>query len=70
MTKADWLLFAKSLVAVFVIFYLRVWLARAGSWKAARKHLWKRPRRWQLITFCVLWGFIIIAFITLVFLKR
>jgi hypothetical protein len=33
-----------------------------GRLVAAIKILWKKPKRWQLALFCVLWG-ILIAFI-------
>ena len=66
MTHADWVYFAEFLVAAFVIFYVKVWFlesGRAGSWRAGHARLWKKPKKWQLITFCVLWGFIVVAFI-------
>jgi cyanate permease len=66
MTHADWLFFAKFTFAAFIIFYLRVWRlesSRAGSWRAGHAMLWKKPKKWQVVTFCVLWGLIIIAFI-------
>jgi len=66
MTHADWLLFAEFLVGVFVIFYINIWFlesGQAGSWKAGHKRLWKKPKKWQFITFCILWGFIVIGFV-------
>jgi hypothetical protein len=66
MTHADWFFFAKAIIVVFLIFYLRVWLiesGRAGSLRAGHAALWKKPKKWQVITFCVLWGFILIALI-------
>jgi hypothetical protein len=53
-------------LAVVLIVYLRLWSlesTRAGSWKKGHENLWKKPKRWQLILFCALWGFILIAFI-------
>jgi hypothetical protein len=73
MTHADWLYFAKFVVAAFVVFYLNVWLWEsrlAGSWRAGHVKLWKKPKRWQLVTFCVLWGLIIIAFIVAFSIRR
>jgi len=73
MTHADWVYFAKFIIAAFVVFYLRVWFLesmQAGSWRAGHTKLWKKPKRWQLITFCVLWGFIIIAFIVAFSIRR
>ena len=58
--------FAFSIMAVGLVVYLRLWSgesARAGSWKKGHQNLWKKPKRWQLVTFCVLWGIILIAFI-------
>jgi hypothetical protein len=37
-----------------------------GSLRKAHTAIWKKPNRWQLITLCVLWGFIIAAVILLV----
>jgi hypothetical protein len=65
MTHADWVYFAKVAIAAFVVFYLSVWFLESGpgvSWKAAHGKFWKKPKRWQLITFCVLWGLILVAF--------
>jgi hypothetical protein len=73
MTHSDWATFAKFLIAAFVIFYLRVWFLEsglAGSWRAGHAALWKKPKRWQLITLCILWGFIIIAFILAFSIRR
>jgi hypothetical protein len=58
--------FALSVSAVFLIVYLRFWFGervRAGSWRKGHQNLWKKPKRWQLILFCVLWGSILAAFI-------
>lgn len=66
MTHADWMYFVGFSVAAFVFFYLNVWSlesSRAGSWKAGHARLWKKPKKWQLVTFCVLWSLIIVAFI-------
>ncbi len=73
MTRADWFDFAKYGAVALVIFYLRVWYHeshRAGSWKRGHNALWKKPRKWQVITFCVLWGFIIVGFIVLQLTER
>ena len=58
--------FVIVVVAAVLITYLRVWdfeRVRAGSWKKAHQNLWKKPKRWQLVLFSVLWGIILIAFI-------
>jgi hypothetical protein len=68
MTHDDWIIVAKVFVALPALFYLRVWnleSRRAGSWRAGHANLWKKPKKWQLITFCVLWGFIVVAFLLL-----
>ena len=73
MTHEDWLAFAKVVMFAGVIFYLRVWLAessRVGSWRKGHDILWKKPKRWQLVTVCVLWGFIIVAFIVAMLIQR
>jgi len=73
MTHADWVYFTKFIIAAFVVFYFRVWFLesmQAGSWRAGHAKLWKKPKRWQLITFCVLWGLIIIAFIVAFSIRR
>jgi hypothetical protein len=58
--------FTLTTLAVVLIVYLRLWSlesTRAGSWRKGHENLWKKPKRWQLILFCVLWGFILVAFI-------
>ncbi len=73
MTHADWVVFAKFIIAALVVFYLRVWLlesSRAHSWRAGHAMLWKKPKRWQLVTFCVLWGLVLIAFIVAFSIRR
>src|SRR5260370_40629683 len=73
MTHADWIYFAKFIIAALAIFYLNVWFwesSLAGSWRAGHARLWKKPKKWQLITFCVLWGLILIAFIIAFSIRR
>jgi hypothetical protein len=58
--------FTLSALALVLFVYLRFWSAesaRAGSWKAGHQRLWKKPKRWQLVLFCILWGIILIAFL-------
>jgi hypothetical protein len=69
MTRADWITFTKTVVALALIAYLSFWnveSARAGSWALGHRRLWTKPKKWQLITFCILWCFIIIGFVILV----
>jgi hypothetical protein len=57
---------AIGLVAALIITYLRLWDAeryRAGSWWKGHQNLWKKPKRWQVVLFCVLLGIILITFI-------
>jgi hypothetical protein len=59
--------FAIAAVVTLLITYLRIWnfeRYRAGSWRKAHETLWKKPKRWQLVLFCILWGIILIAFVT------
>jgi hypothetical protein len=73
MTQADWVYFAKFIIAAFAVFYLRVWFlesSRAGSLRAGHAMLWKKPKKWQLVTFCVLWSLILIAFIVAFSIRR
>jgi len=58
--------FTLSALALVSFVYLRFWSTesgRAGSWKKGHQRLWKKPKRWQLILFCILWGIILIAFL-------
>jgi hypothetical protein len=46
--------------------YFRLWAQerrRTSSWYQGHQNLWKRPKRWQLVIFCILWGVILIAFL-------
>jgi hypothetical protein len=46
--------------------YFRLWASewrRTGSWRQGHQNLWKKPERWQLVIFCILWGIILAAFI-------
>jgi hypothetical protein len=73
MTHADWVFFAKFIIAALVVFYLSVWLIKSnppGSWEEGHAALWKKPQRWQLITVCVLWTLIIAAFIVAFAVRR
>jgi hypothetical protein len=59
--------FAIAAVVTLLITYLRVWnfeRYRAGSWRKAHETLWKKPNAGNWCFFCVLWGIILIAFVT------
>jgi small-conductance mechanosensitive channel len=73
MTRADWLTLVKVGVIAIAIFYFRVWhleSSREGSWRAGHASLWKKPKKWQLLSFCVLWGIILIALFILFFMHK
>lgn len=76
MTTRDWVDLGKGIVCVAALglanLYFLEWrgsLNLAGLRKAHHE-IWKRPNRWQRITVCALWGFIIVAFALLVGLNR
>lgn len=65
-----WLRFIGIVAIGTVLVYLRFWSAesiRGGSWRAGHERLWKKPKPWQVITFCVLWGSILLT-VALLFL--
>ena len=67
MSHQDWMVFAKVVVFLAAMFLATLYfLEYNGSLRRAHSAIWKRPKRWQLITLCVLWGFIIAAVILLV----
>jgi hypothetical protein len=73
MKHADWIIFARFIVAALVVFNLSVWSLESiprNSWRAGHAELWKKSKRWQLITCCVLWGLIIIAFVVAFAIRR
>lgn len=47
-----------GLVALFFLANL-YFLEYRGSLKEAHAAVWKRPKRWQLMVACILWGLII-----------
>ena len=66
-SQENWVAFAKAAILVpamgLAILYF---LEYKGSLKKANAVIWKRPKRWQLITLCALWGFIIAGVVLLV----
>jgi hypothetical protein len=67
MSQQDWVVFAKSVVFLAAMFLaILYFLEYKGSLRKAHATIWKKPVRWQLITVCILWGFIIAAVILLV----
>ena len=62
-----------GIVAALLYACARIFLLerrRAGSWREAKRQLFKKPKPWQLVLFCVLWGFILIAFAVALILYR
>ena len=67
MSKQDSVVFAKVVVLLAALFLGELYfLEYHGSLRQTHTAIWKKPKRWQLITLCVLWGFIIAAVILLV----
>ncbi len=67
MSQQDWVVFAKGVVFLAAMFLaILYFLEYNGSLGRAHSTIWKKPKRWQLVTLCVLWGFIIGAVILLV----
>jgi hypothetical protein len=67
MSRQDWLGFAKVVVFLAAMFLATLYfLEYNGSLRKAHIAIWKKPKRRQLITLCVLWGSIIAAVILLV----
>jgi hypothetical protein len=67
MSKQDWVVFAKGVVFLAAMFLgLLYFVEYNGSLRKTHAAIWKQPKRWQLITLCVLWGFIIAGVILLV----
>jgi hypothetical protein len=67
MSQQDWVVFAKVVVFLAAMFLaILYFLEYNGSLRRAHTAIWKKPKRWQLITLCVLWSFIIAAVILLV----
>jgi hypothetical protein len=76
MSHQDWAAFAKGMLAVAatglaILYFLEL---RGPFTKAAflKAHatIWKKPRRWQLITVCALGGFIIAGVVLLVLIQK
>jgi len=67
MSHQDFAAFAKTIIFVAVMFLaILYFLEYKGSLKKAHAAVWKKPKRWQLITLCALWGFIIVGVVLLV----
>ncbi len=67
MPRQDWVVFAKGVVFLAAIFLaILYFLEYNGSLRGAHTAIWKKPKRWQLITLFIPWGFKITALIMLV----
>jgi len=64
MTRSDWVLLARSLVLMALIFYIGGSILESGpglrlrDWKEGQKRLWKRPTKAKLAIFGVVWGLV------------
>jgi hypothetical protein len=66
MSLRDWGTFVAAMVSMAAIFVAMLYLLEyKGSLKKTHAAIWKKPKRWQLVTLCVLWGFIVTAFVLL-----
>jgi hypothetical protein len=71
MSQQDWVIFAEGVIAMAAIFLASLYfLEYHGSLKKAHAAIWKKPKRWQLITLCALWSFIVAGVILLVCIHR
>lgn len=60
--RSDWIVAIELIAGAFAIFYFGSWQnesIQAGSWKKGHERLWKKPKEWQLVAVCLLWGFIL-----------
>jgi hypothetical protein len=72
LTREDWIIAEKVFIFLPAIFYLIVWLHESsrGGWRAGHARMWKRPKKWQLITFFVLWSVIALSLAVIFFVQR
>jgi hypothetical protein len=69
----NWGFLARVIIGIPAIFYFSVWVlesGRAGSWRAGHAAIWKKPRKWERVTFAFLWGLIVIGLVVLFFTRR
>jgi len=67
MTHQDWADFAKVVAFLAVMLLASLYfLEYNGSLRKTHAAIWKKPKRWQSITPCILWGLIIAAVVLLV----
>jgi len=75
MSLQDWVAFARSIIGVaalgLAILYFLEWspFDLAGLQRAHR-NIWKRPKQWQRVAVCALWGFIIAATMLLIWARK
>jgi hypothetical protein len=71
MSHQDWVAFAKIIVFAPALFLATLYyLEYKGSLKEAHAAIWKKPKRWQLDTVCVLWGLIIGGLVLLLYIHN
>jgi hypothetical protein len=68
MSHQDWVDFVWGIISAAVVFLaILYFLEYNGSLKQTHAAIWKKPKRWQLVTLCTLWGFTIVAFVLLIY---
>ncbi|MGB7591260.1 MAG: hypothetical protein WCD04_17740 [Terriglobia bacterium] len=66
MSHQDWVAFAKIIVFAPALFLATLYyLEYKGSLENAHAAIWKKPKPWQLVTLCALWGLIIVGLVLL-----
>jgi hypothetical protein len=71
MSYQDWMVLAKTIILIPVVFLTGLYLLEwKGSAKKTHAAIWKKPKRWQLITLCVLWSFIIASLVLLAYIRN
>jgi len=67
MSHQDWVPLAKTIIFAAAMGLATLYLLEyKGSLKKAHATIWKKPKRWQFVMLCALWGFIIAGVVVLV----
>ena len=71
MSHEDWVAFAKTIIFAAAIFLATLYvLEYKGSFKEAHAAIWRKPKRWQLVAVCALWGLIIGGLVLLLYIHN
>jgi hypothetical protein len=76
MTHQDWVEFGEALILSAAVglagLYLLEWAGslRKRALQRANKVIWKKPKRWQVVTVCALWSFVVAGFVLLLWIRR